>query len=930
MARPPTPPARVAAALLGAAVLAFWAPATLAQAPTAAAAAPYGRGGPPVIQVRGAAGGAAEVQPGSVFTTVFRVLNASSEVQTVTPRLGSQLGWPSVMPLRPFAVRPRNQSVQVVSVQVPTDAVPGTYEVRYGVADLEDPTTFGVGAVSVTVPAVRSLVLEQESAPRLAEAGDAYAVQVLIVNTGNTAETVTLGATSNLGASLRLDSSRVRLRPGELRRLTVVAESDALSGDRLRHVVRLDARLDGDPEVAARLAVTTDLVPAAARSDASAEALRGEVAARGVRADGRLGGQVDASGAVPLWGGVVEGAVTLTDTERPSVYRDRSRASLRYAADGLAVQAGDHVFSLSPLTETGRFGFGGGAVVDRGALSGGAFYHQQRYGYADDAFGGGFVGVEVRPGAEIRANVLHRRGIRSGDAVTLRARAAHGRSAALDAECGVGTDATGAGGAARACSAEASLSHRLGSVRANVISADPGFPGHRYDVQAVAGSVVLQPTTPLRIEAALQDYRRGASFAGLTTGSYRVGTSLDAPVLGLPARLSLHRLGNRAGFAVDGQDRREDATRLAVSTAAGGVRLQGSAEVGRAEVEALGESGPFHRVRGRVQVPLPAGQSAHVGVEYRAGQALYPGAGQNGWRTTLGATAALTPRTRVSVTASAALGGVEVGAARRYLFAQTQAEHTLPSGHRLEARGRLLATTGPSATRLNEYSVSYVVPFAVSVRDRLSGAWVRGRVYDAETGEGLAGVAVTLGDHAALTDGDGVFVLPRPTEGTAYLRIDRVSAGIDRVPLPEMPMAVPGGVGPLSDVEIPMLRGARLTGAFRVDAEAAEPVRQAILELSGPSRRLRTVADRDGRFAFEGVPPGAWTLRVLHADLPRHHAVERDAYAVSLDPGGAGHVEIGVQRRRRQIQMIQSGTVTAGAPLRSVSKTTPSGPSGGR
>ena len=157
-----------------------------------------------------------------------------------------------------------------------------------------------------------------------------------------------------------------------------------------------------------------------------------------------------------------------------------------------------------------------------------------------------------------------------------------------------------------------------------------------------------------------------------------------------------------------------------------------------------------------------------------------------------------------------------------------------------------------------------------------------------------------------------MFVLPRPTGGTSYLTIDQVSAGIDRVPLVEMPLAVPGGVEAVPDVEIPLLRGARLTGAFRVDAGGAEPaagVRRAVLEMESAGRRLRTVAGRDGRFAFEGVAPGAWTLRVLHADLPRHHAVERDAYAVALAPGEAGHVEIGVRPLRRQIRMVETGVV---------------------
>ena len=855
---------------------------------------------PSALQVQGAEA-AVEVAPGAVFTTVFRVLNTGAEERTVTPELGDALGWPSVMPLRPFAVPGQSQSVQIVSVQVPADAAPGTYEVRYGAIDREDPAAFGVGTTTVAVPAVVGLALEEEEAPRLAVAGTPYEVRLLLVNTGNTAVTAVLDAVSNVGVPVRVDADRVRLRPGELRRLTVTAAPGGEAGERLRHVVRVDARVEGAADVAARLATSTDLVSPAGEVSASARALRGEVAARGVQTDGRVGGQLDASGAVPLWGGTLDGAVTLADRVRTSAYPDRSRASLRYTADGLAVAAGDHVFALSPLTEPGRYGFGAGAEAEVGAVTGGAFAYRQRYGFDGDTFGGGFLGVRVRPGAEVRANALHRRGRRSGDAVTLQTVLSQGRAAALDAECGLGT--SGAGGAARACSAQLAVDHPTLSVHANVVAADPGFPGRHHDVRAASGSAVLRPAGGVRVEAALQDHRWGETLGGLATRSYRGGVGVG----GRPAQVGVYRRGQRLDVGALG--RREDATQLAGSARLGRVGLRGTAETGRVRVGA--EEGSFQRVQGRARVALASGASAHVGVEHRRGQALYPGAGQNGWRADLGAALGLADRTRLSLSASASLDGG--GAGRRYVFAQAQADHTFASGHRVEARGRLLATSGAVGTRLGEYSVAYVVPLAVPVRRGLSGATVRGRVYDAETGAGLANVAVRLGDRTALTDGDGVFVLPRPTDGTSYLTIDQVSAGIDRVPLVEMPLAVPGGAEAVPDVEIPLLRGARLTGELRVVAGGAEPaagVRRAVLEMESAGRRLRTVAGRDGRFAFEGVAPGAWTLRVLHADLPRHHAVERDAYAVALAPGEAGHLEIGVRPLRRQIRLVETGVVS--------------------
>ncbi|WP_420456200.1 hypothetical protein [Rubrivirga sp.] len=854
-----------------------------------------------------------DAAPGEVLTAVFRVTNPGPEPRLADGALDLPPGWTSLLPARPLTVGGGASDLQIVSVQVPADAPPGRYAVRY-VVDGE------TAALAVEVAAVYGLALEAEAAPRVAAAGAPYQVQMLLVNTGNTPVTAALRATSNAGLPLRLDSARVRLRPGELRRVTVTAEPPA-TARRLRHVVRVDAEVEAPAGAAtAGRAAVTDVVPPAGQV-ARGDALDAEVAVRGVHSRGALGGQVDLAGTVPALGGTVEALVTVADRERPSVYRGRSRYSLRYRADGLTVSAGDHVFGLSPLTETARYGFGVGAEHDAGRLAVGGFVHRQRYAVDGDAFAGAFAGVRVRDGAEVRANVLHRSGARGGDAATVRALIGQLGATSLDAECGLGTGATSGGGPTRACSARVRLDRPWLSTTASVVGADPGFPGRYRDVRAASASGVLRPLPGVRVEGAWHDRQHGETLGASASRHYRAGASLAGRAVGRRGQVAVYRTGYRLADAPGEPGREERSTQVVAAVDVGGIGLRASAEAGTVDAPPSGAGGAFHHVRARVRAS-PWGQSVHLGIERRRGPSLYAPGAASSWRADLGAAFALARRTRLSLTASASTDEPDAGAAvprRTHALVQGRFEHALPSGHRVEVEGRHLALGGPLGSRVDEVRVSYVVPLRVPVG--LRGDVVTGRVFDAETGAGLAGVAVTLGTDLALTDADGVFYLPRPA-GTASLDIDRVTAGIDRVPMIALPLEVSPDE-PAGPIEIPMVRGARLTGQFGVsapsppalgNAPAPGSVERAVLEMTGPGGRLRAVSDRQGRFAFEGVPPGDWTLRVLHAELPAHHAVERESYAVTLGPGEQGRLEIGVAPRQRRIRLLESGTVLSEAP----------------
>lgn len=847
--------------------------------------------------IEGRATREAAVSPGGVYTAAFLVTNPGRRERSARGILEVPPGWRSALPLRPFTVGPGRTSVQIVSVQVPPNAPPGHYTLRFSV---EGATA--LGAMPVTVLESHGLLLEAETVPSRVVSGDPLTITVLLANTGNVPATIDLDALSNLGLALSLDVQRVRLGPRESRRITVTSERPRPALRPLRHIVRVRAR-DGHSEQTVTAA--TDIMPPPGQPLPHDGALDAHVALRGVRAGGGASIQVDGAGAMPLWGGTLDAALTAPDQRRGAVYRDRSHYSLRYRREGLVALAGDHVYRLSPLTEQGGYGFGAGAEVGLGGVQFGGFSHRRRYSVDGESAHGAYLGVRLRRGADVRANVLRRDGYRSGTVATLRTTLGD-QASYLDAECGLGTNTIGGGGTTRACAARLIFDRAWISYRATALSADVGFPGRFAGPQMLSMSAAVRPTRWARIEGSFQNQRRESFAIARSSRRHRLGGAL----MGWPGRVGLYSNSQEIVGGLGGL-RRETSAEAFVATSRGALRVRASAEVGRISAEP-DASWLFNRAQGHLRLAPSPGRTAHLGAEYRRGGTLYRPTARRQWRAEAGAAVRALGRTRVSAVASVAVEEDAEGRRNRYGYAQGMIEHVLPSGHRIAAEGRALTSTSLLMARTSAYRLSYVVPFQIGIGRPAGAGSVTGRVYDAGTGEGLEGVVVMLGSQMAMTDDEGVFVVARPPSGTVLLEIDRLSAGIGRVPMRSLPIEVPSGTEAIPEIEIPMLQGARLEGVFEIEgATSRETVQRAVVELEGAGGRYRAVSDRDGRFSFEGVSPGDWRLRVIHANLPRHHAVEEEI-AVQLSPAAVSRVTVRVRPQQRQIRMVETGTTLVG------------------
>jgi len=843
----------------------------------------------PLVQRQGAA--RVSTPPGRGVTAAFLVSPASPAGATVHAEVEAPEGWRAVAGGGSLRVGPGERRMQLVSVAVPATAAAGTYFVhlaaRSGYATGRD-------SVRVEVSEHRGLAVRLVAAPRFAPAGGAYAADFLVTNTGNVESRVRLAARGSHGLPARADSALLRLAPGGSREVRVSVSTRGVDHG-LVHEVRLVAS-DAADTVSAAASGRVELVP-------GGSARPGRIPAELAVHAAALGGpgiplSLAGSGALPGGSGMrVDfdfrggGAGLVGGTSA-----DRYAARLR--GRGFDLFLGDQLYTLSPLTEPGRPGFGAGGRWSAGRWSVSGFGQRDRRLPGEAPRYGASLGYAAGP-ATLSFNALSVPG--EGLAATARALLHPFRIAALDLEYGRGTDGAETGGAysLRLSGSTPWLAYALLRSRA-----DAGFPAPDGVAAQDRASVRLQPGGGFYLSGsasryAADPYARGALGGWAATGeSWRVGAGHGG---GFSAEFRRELRSGTGLVSVPELETR--ALALRASRTLGPLTLSPHAEVGTAG-DPRGRPGPLRTLGLWSALRLGGGGSVSAGVERRLGTA---GGG------------ALSDRVRGSADATLRAGGATTlrlsargeldrrGGEDGDRGVDAEVERQLPGGHRLVARVRTAWREGGFA-RAPLFLLDYVVPLRVPVPRRLAGGRASGVVVDAADGRGVEGVLLRLGGRATVTDRHGRWSLEGLPAGAHFLEVDRLSLGLDRIPDVALPLRVVVADGRTARVDLRLARSTRVLGNVRrAPSHAGEAGVEVTLSRGG--ERHRQTTDAWGRFDFPDLAPGRWLLAARHPALPANHSLAPDTVALELAPGERREVSLRVVPRVRPVRIIAGGEV---------------------
>ena len=864
------------------------------------------------------------VGPGA--TVGFGVRAASETARTLGVVAESPDGWSPLLTRRQLRVEPGGGALQLVNVRVPSGAAPGVYSVDVTVSDSSASATV---RRLVRVVTVRSVAVELVDVPRYAVAGEAYEGRVVVTNQGNAPAPVTVRVGSSQRFRVDLEADRVEVPPGASAALVLRVET-ARRGrgsvtDRLRAQILHESAPDSMASGARDDAYAAVEVVPLAGDRPSRETWPLTLSLTSIGHDGTLSPVVGASGTMAL---DPEGehrieAVVESPGAAGSIFSTNGEVFARYEGPSLTAFAGRGRFRNPSLTATEAVG--DGAWVEGTVRGTDGIVHLRRS-----------VPPRRLPGAVTRPTdtdvlVGLGRDVEGVGRVTAQTVLGVGRRPGAVATARVETEARGVG-----------------------IDAEGGLVATGTPVFAVRASRALGPLAlrgSVRRTSADQP-GRAVSVLGGSAGAY-----LDAGGVTSSLAWTTRRVGERRGVSADivGDDR-QSAASLAVrwSTTVedalinvettgdyqgyyrellGDVRAHGEVS-GRTQVTFLNEqrtrftAGLEH---GRVWDPTTGAERASWGLRLASGYTrpswslswqvgVNAGRGElvagSPHRITAGTNATWRPTGGLRLRGQARFGHVRIhqldgGPSYRSAngSAQVEAEVGLPGGLELIGRAYVYGVDGRFE---NHVLTTLRVPIGMPVPYHVDHPEVVGRIVDQATGAGVEGVLVFLGSDRVVTDETGEFRF-QTTEDGGFLVADRASLGADRVPLTDLPLVARPG----EPVEIVVGRRVTLRGALRrfevlgtgarADTSDVEGLPYAVVEARGEGRRARVVADDQGRFVFEDLAAGTYTLRLVRGPVPPRHRLEQETLTVTVDE--SAEVLWRILPTQRTIQLLNGGTL---------------------
>lgn len=846
-----------------------------------------------------------EADAGSAMTVVFRVTNPAATARVAVTRVEAPAGWQVLFARERLDLEPRSSATEWVTVVPARDAAAGDYVVRYEAGLV--PAEMVSASVTIAIRSRREATVEWLTLPTHLLSGQTTTLDLQVTNRSNTPAAVRLAVRSALGSALTASWSEGILAAGEGRRVRV----DVSPASRRRGTARerLTATALADQAAASSSAsVRFEIVPLMGRSAPAVSARRWPVALTlrgGTHRNPGFGsltgaGAFDAAG---RWG--VELGAFSRDRSHPFMI-EQDHYAARVWTPALRLTFGDHAWSLSRLTEAGRYGFGGGGEVEWRRVFMGAFLDTGRRDVEQGTQAGGFAGVRIGGAGRVSVQHLTRfdgglDSARQADLTTVRLHLGPAAGFRSDVEVGTGRSSSGSSGTA--FSGELGHVSRYLSWSVRRARADAAYPIRNRTGVVDAVRLGLRPFGQLRVQAAVNATERIED----------PGLPLDAPTRRRQTQVTttwgraVRVAARRREWVSPGMNWSEGWRRESVSAQVGipwgPFRLTPGVERGLEASPQFALATPFRRDWLRADLRWGQGHSVYVRGEVREG---VPGDADR-LRRSVSFGGRLQPREATRLSFQVNDGAEEAPWFHGTRWINATLDHRLPWGHRLVATYRRLSSATVFVPSDEAFRTDYVIPLGLPLKRQDDEAGrVTVRLRD-ERRRSIPGLLVRLAGEPRLTDRNGVADFTGLAPGEHYVTIEPRSLGPDRLTVPALPLAVAVVPGRRVEVEAMVVRAARLTGVVRRYHPAAGPpgvtappsvlvpaegVAGVVIELASGSQRRVAVTDRQGRFEFAGLAQGTWRLAVARIDVPAFYQLDTPPSTVTLGPGEAREVEL--------------------------------------
>jgi hypothetical protein len=864
--------------------------------------------------------------PRQIITTRFSVVNGSGRAGEFEGRVILPAGWRMITPETPFELANNESTVRYISIYIPEGAPAGDYDIGYEVRNRQNPAIMDAYSLSVRVLPVIKLQLSVLDVPEYVISGNSYGVSYLIQNNGNAPIRVNYHINSSRNHVITPDSASLTLNAGETQQVKIQVKTDLLQKiekERLSFSAEVE-----NTDIAEKITSIIELLPrvtsfgGAYNMIPSSAKLSYVTRSAGENQTSGWQTEISGQGAYDEAGdSYISYLLRTPDLTEVSSLAEIDEYRFYYSGKQFDYSLGDRVYSLSPLTERGVYGRGlqAGYQTEQSKVK--VYYTADKYSAEKKKQSAIYVDYQIKKDYRLGINYLNKqKGNLSEEIFSLRNQMQWSHSFNTDIEF---AQSKGERESAQAVRIEQYDYRHALRYRFTLLYAEPEFLGSYRD-QALAS---LNLNYLLNKKWALQGYYRNQQ-TNLNTAADRAAADDQNMGTGVTYRLSANSdisLDYDRQRKTDRRDNTEfsfsyDRWRLAVGQRFNNISLNVSGE--RGFYKDYFDQSSFTTERYRASAYWRATDQQTYSA-YLAYNDTSRSIEEQNVQTTLGMNANYQISNYTSLSFNAEKSIVN----ERQRFAYNMSfRHTLSNGDQFSLTGR----HNRGQTNDTNIMLSYTVPFALPISRKKNVATLSGRVYDKQTGNGVADVILNLSGIIAVSDADGDYRFPSVKFGAYYLSMKMPSGDISRVSLKKLPLSVE--IGSQKKLDIPLSRSVTLGScvvvykakelklpsqdAFRQVDGIVKPVisdkelvpshglERILLTLRNKQHIYRRLTDLKGCIKVIGAPPGNWDISVKKDALPSGLTLKNERFSIKAKPGSKENVEFKLVPKVRRMKML--------------------------
>ncbi|MBN2735875.1 MAG: hypothetical protein JXR70_02765 [Spirochaetales bacterium] len=893
-----------------------------------------------------------EVDPGSHLTFTLSVKNNSSSVMKIFPELKLPEGWQIIIPDFDYTLFPGEVSFRMGSVLIPGRTLAGDYILKYLAKDLQG-NSLGFFEFSVRVLTQVEFLIELLHAPDYIIAGEDYHVSYIVYNTGNTASPLEYSVISGENLGFLLENSQSSYPPvmkaGSSLQIDIQIGTPKSLSKLMSH--RLELRIPLPPKAQARLGkkilqgVTyVEIVPPVSGKGEDFFTLPGSLS-NSMTGQFLLENKVVSNNIFQMKGSLDENSYHNLD-----VYLEKTMDSsssdfqqvlinaedeyrVKYRNPHFDVLLGDAGYSLSPLLEEYRFGRGVQSRLFFGPFQAGGYYHQTYLENPVPHYGAGFFQWLI-PNDSLKKGVSYRvkASVHTADA--------NNWTSGIYQEWNPLDQINITGDAALSINPQGQLApavmlkgtgeHEWGGYNLDFHYADPNFSGFYKDefYLLTSGGLNLLNNS-LRLYAAYQIQEKNMlrnSDKGTSMGENTLNTAVNYVYLPWNSNIYLqYKNRNRQDLYKNPEyNDWENALTLNYRQNSDDFRFNFSSEISHT-INIISNDQVLKQkyLTGFGYKPNEAFDSSFSIRYQNESPSYYSSSHILGWSLNMiyqnNDFVLNTDAKNHFVLRDNMFSGVAFSIG-------TDMEIKLPQNQLLAAGvNYLLSNNYDEWTNNLSVEVGYSLPLAIPLGRRLNIGSLKGQLYNEQSGEAIEGVVIRLGGQAVVTNSKGTFEFSGLKPGEYFVNIDRNRLDKKQIPRMQTPIRVKINKGEETLLKIPITLASSIFGRIvqydfsndnnqffiigedeekTVEYKSVGGIEQVLLELSNGKEIKRRVSDSNGRFIFEELYSGSWSLTILAGHLPEYHYYEKQNFSIDLNLDDHREIEVRVLPEKRGIEMI--------------------------